>query len=126
MNANELLVMSKNDRRNFWKSVECIPGCGNCCGKCHLLTQDKKCSVHPSLPHVGSHLKRAQLGGSIQCKLTPIEVFVGGCFCPAIINVLQPYLDFTITPYLDQRGTISMLEHDRVFSDTRRIRGYED
>ena len=127
MDMNELLKLPKEQRRKFWQSVECVPGCGNCCGNCPLLSQEKKCTVHPSLPHVGTELQRARLGGNPQCRLSPIEVFIGGSYCLAVINILQPCLSFAIEPHQDaHRGTINMANSDQVFRASRRLRGFED
>lgn len=109
--------------REWWESIECVPGCANCCPKfCSHLTKDLLCDVHPKKLGV-SPVEAEKYGRGMGCHASPIELFTYDVYCPAIVAKLEE--EGMSVPHRKESAGVEMVcDYKKVMELTRQIRGF--
>ncbi len=119
----KLEKLTREQRRNIFHDIQCIPGCANCCPTtcCELNQKTRLCMAHPTI--IGEEKafwRRGQGCG----KTIPITAFVDHYYCPPVVDRIQQELSIRIEPEVSFTGTVMMKNAKQVLKKTREIRGW--
>jgi hypothetical protein len=113
--------------RKWWRTIECVPGCANCCVKrnlCRFLNKNNECDVHPK--KLGITPQEAEkLGRGMGCHYSPIVLFTFNVYCPAIVQIIEKELGIIIPHHTTTEGVEVLTNYKETMKITREIRGYE-